>query len=126
MDHILYWKRTTICVKLLIDNDVCVAPTWGQYHANRTGHDTESQCDILHAPVGSEEAVMMNVTAGRYYGLNAVASRIWELLETPKTIAELCAQICEEFDVDAQTCEAAVLKFVQDLIDNGIAHEAAA
>jgi hypothetical protein len=80
--------------------------------------------EILHAPVGSEEAVMMNVTAGRYYGLNAVASRIWELLETPKTITELCAQICEEFDVDAQTCEAAVLKFVQDLIDNGIVHEA--
>jgi Coenzyme PQQ synthesis protein D (PqqD) len=81
--------------------------------------------DILHAPVGSEEAVMMNVTAGRYYGLNAVGLRIWELLETPKTIAEICAQICEEFDVDAQTCEAAVLKFVQDLIDNRIAHDAA-
>ena len=82
--------------------------------------------DILHASVGSEEAVMMSVTAGRYYGLNAVASRIWELLETPKTIAQLCAQICEEFEVDAQTCEAEVLKFVQDLIDNGVVHEAAA
>jgi hypothetical protein len=82
--------------------------------------------DILHASVGSEEAVMMSVTAGRYYGLNAVASRIWELLDTPKTIAQLCAQICEEFEVDAQTCEAEVLKFVQDLIDNGVVHEAAA
>ena len=82
--------------------------------------------DILHASVGSEEAVMMNVTAGRYYGLNAVASRIWELLETPKTIAELCAQICEEFEVDAQTCEVEVLKFVQDLVDNGVVHEVAA
>ena len=82
--------------------------------------------DILYAPVGSEEMVMMSVTAGRYYGLNAVASRVWELLETPKTIAQLCAQICEEFEVDAQTCEAEVLKFVQDLISNGIVHEAAA
>jgi hypothetical protein len=82
--------------------------------------------DILYAPVGSEEMVMMSVTAGRYYGLNTVASRVWELLETPKTIAQLCAQICEEFEVDAQTCEAEVLKFVQDLIGNGIVHEAAA
>jgi Coenzyme PQQ synthesis protein D (PqqD) len=81
--------------------------------------------DILHASVGSEEAVMMSVTAGRYYGLNAVASRIWELLETPKTIAQLCAQICEEFEVDAQTCKSEVLKFVQNLIDNGLVHEAA-
>jgi hypothetical protein len=82
--------------------------------------------DILYAPVGSEEMVMMSVTAGRYYGLNTVASRVWELLETPKTIAQLCAQICEEFEVDAQTCDAEVLKFVQDLIGNGIVHEAAA
>ena len=82
--------------------------------------------DILHAAVGSDEAVMMSVTAGRYYGLNAVASRIWELLETPKTIAQLCAQICEEFEVDAQTCEVEVLKFVQDLVDNGVVHEVAA
>jgi hypothetical protein len=82
--------------------------------------------DILHASVGSEETVMMNVAAGRYYGLNAVASRIWELLETPKTITLLCAQIYEEFEVDAQTCEAEVLKFVRDLSDNGLVHEAAA
>ena len=77
-------------------------------------------------PSGTEEAVMMSITAGRYYGLNAVASRIWELLETPKTIAQLCAQICEEFEVDAKTCEAQVLNFVQDLIDNGVVHEASA
>ena len=38
--------------------------------------------DILHAPVGADEAVMMSIEAGRYYGLNAVASRIWELLES--------------------------------------------
>ncbi len=82
--------------------------------------------DILHAPVGTEETLMMSVKAGRYYGLDAVASRIWELLETPKTVAQLCAQICQEFEIDAQTCEADVLKFTGDLVDNRIVHEAAA
>jgi hypothetical protein len=82
--------------------------------------------DILHAPVGTEEAVMMSIDAGKYYGVNAVGARLWELLETPKTIAQLCAQICEEFDVDAQTCETEVLKFIGELIDNGIVHEAGA
>jgi len=82
--------------------------------------------DILYASVGTEEAVMMRVDVGLYYGLNAVASRIWELLETPMTVARLCALLCEEFEVDAQTCEAEVLKFVQDLIDNSIVHEDAA
>jgi hypothetical protein len=82
--------------------------------------------EILYAPVGTEEAVMMSVAAGRYYGLNAVASRIWELLDSPKTIAQVCTRLSEEFEVDAQTFEAEVLKFVQDLIDNGLVHEAAA
>jgi hypothetical protein len=82
--------------------------------------------EMLYAPVGTEEGVMMNVTAGRYYGLSAVAARIWELLERPRTIAELSARLCEEFEVEAPTCEAEVLKFVNELIDNGIVHEAAA
>jgi hypothetical protein len=82
--------------------------------------------DILYAPVGTEEVVMMSVEASCYYGLNAVASRIWELLETPKTIAQLCAQICEEFEVDARTCETSVFEFATNLIENGIVHEAPA
>ena len=76
--------------------------------------------DILYASVNTEESVMMSVVAGKYYGLNAVAARIWELLEQPMTLAQLCAQICEEFDVDVQTCEAAVLKFADEIIENGI------
>jgi hypothetical protein len=82
--------------------------------------------EILHAPVGAEEAVMMSIQAGRYYGLNAVASRIWDLLETPQTVAQLCGGIRQEFEVDAQTCETDVLKFARHLVDNGIVHEAAA
>jgi hypothetical protein len=82
--------------------------------------------DILYASVDTEEAVMLSIDAGKYYGLNSVAARIWELLEQPATVAELCAQICEEFDVDKQTCEAEVLKFAEDIIDNGIVHASAA
>jgi hypothetical protein len=81
--------------------------------------------DILHAPLGAEEAVMMSVDAGRYFSLNAVASRVWELLESPQTVRELCARLCEEFVVETTTCEAELLRFTGELIDNGIVHEAA-
>jgi Coenzyme PQQ synthesis protein D (PqqD) len=82
--------------------------------------------ETLYARAGTDEAVMMSVAAGRYYGLNAVASRIWELLERPMAIAELCARLCEEFEVEAMTCEAEALNFVNELIDNGMVHAAAA
>ena len=100
--------------------------TWG--NTMSIGLDTKlsRNGDILHAAVGTEEDVMMSVVEGRYYGLNAVASRIWELLDSPKTVAHLCAQICQEFEVDEQTCEAEVLKFVNELIANGVVHEATA
>ena len=80
--------------------------------------------DILHAPVGAEEAVMLSVQAGQYYGFNAVARRIWELLEEPKTVRALCDAIWAEFTVDAETCEADVLKFLGELRDNGLVHDA--
>jgi Coenzyme PQQ synthesis protein D (PqqD) len=79
--------------------------------------------EVLHAPVGTEEAVMLSVEAGQYYGLNAVARRIWELLEEPKTIFELRDAICDEFEVDAETCQADILKFVGELMDNGLVHD---
>jgi hypothetical protein len=82
--------------------------------------------EILHAPVGAEEAVMMSVASGNYYGLNAVATRIWELLERPMTVRELCVQIGREFDVDAPTCEAEILSFATALTDNGVVHAAEA
>jgi hypothetical protein len=82
--------------------------------------------DILYAPVGAEEAVMMSIEAGRYFGLNAVGARIWELLETPRTIAELCERIAEEFEVDVDSCGPDVVKFTDSLIDNGIVSEAKA
>jgi len=71
---------------------------------------------ILYAAVGADDAVMMSMEAGRYYGLNAVARRVWELLETPKSIAGLREAICTEFDVDAQTCEADLDEFVSQLL----------
>jgi len=107
-------------------SDVCVAPDRSKIMSIALDTTLSHNGDILYASVGTEEAVMMSVEVGRYYGLNAVGSRIWELLETPKTVTELCALLSEEFEVEAQTCEAEVLKFVQDLVDNGIVHEAAA
>jgi hypothetical protein len=77
--------------------------------------------DIFFATAGTEESVMLDVNTGRYHALNAVASRVWEMLEVPRSISEICLQICEEFDVDKATCETAILAFSEDLVDNGLA-----
>jgi hypothetical protein len=78
--------------------------------------------DILEAPVGLDQAVMMSAERGCYYSVNAVGRRIWELLERPRTVDELRDALCAEFEVDAQTCEADIVAFLHDLVDNGLAN----
>jgi hypothetical protein len=81
--------------------------------------------DILHAPIGTEEAVLMSVETGKYYGLNEVGSRVWALLECPKSMVQIYAQIFEEFEVEAETCEQDMLKYIEALLANGIVHAVA-
>jgi hypothetical protein len=72
------------------------------------------------------EVLMMHIESGNYFGLNEVASFIWNQLQQPKTIAELCAAIQAEFDVDESRCAADTLAFLQGMIDDGLAQVATA
>jgi hypothetical protein len=79
--------------------------------------------DTLTADVGGE-IVALNVDRGQCYGLNEVASSVWELLAEPKTLAELCAALAEDYDVDAETCAVEVGKLVADLQVEGLVRRA--
>lgn len=75
--------------------------------------------DILAAELG-EETVMMSMAHNKYYGLDDVGSRIWALLLQPRTLAELCTTLQQEFEVDAETCEREVKVFVERLVNAGL------
>lgn len=66
------------------------------------------------------EAVVLNLDTGVYYGLDAVGARIWKLLQRPRSIAELRDLIVEEFEVDADRCEADLRPFVASLSSHGL------
>ncbi|HVX56205.1 MAG TPA: PqqD family protein [Pseudolabrys sp.] len=81
---------------------------------------------LFHAPVGTDESVMLDSEGGRYFGLNAVGTYIWGLLEQPHSASELQAAVCAEFEVDPATCETDLSAFLDSMIANGIVHEAQA
>ncbi len=62
---------------------------------------------------------MMHVESGNYFGLNEVASFIWNEMDRPRTLAELCAAVQGEFDVDAARSEADALAFITGMIADG-------
>ena len=76
--------------------------------------------DIPYAALNVQEGVIL--AAGECYALNLVAVRIWELLEQPMTVRQLCSRICEEFEIDLETCERAVLNFAAEIVNDGIVH----
>lgn len=66
------------------------------------------------------EIVMMNMDKGKYYGLNSIGSRIWELIEESIVVTELISQLTKEFNVDANVCKDNVLLFLNRLYDEEI------
>ena len=76
------------------------------------------QGDWLAASVG-DELVMMSPGEGLYLGLTSVGARIWELIETPAALDDVCARLMEEYDVEPEACRAEVESFLQDLAKHG-------
>jgi hypothetical protein len=70
--------------------------------------------DVLTAEI-DDELAMMSMQSGTYVNLDAIGKRIWTLLETPITVAALCQQLVQEFDVPLETCEQDVLAFLEEL-----------
>lgn len=74
--------------------------------------------DWLSAMVG-DELVMMSAETGNYVTVSRVGSRVWELIERPKTLDELCTQLVREFDVTPEACRADVQLFLDEMAANG-------
>jgi len=66
------------------------------------------------------EKVMMSIEQGKYYGLDAVGSYIWELLVQPVSVKQIIARLLEEYEVEANTCQKDVLAFLNKMHAKGV------
>lgn len=69
----------------------------------------------LSAPIENER-VLLDRDEGRYYGLNPVGTRVWEIVQDPTRFRELRKTISMEFGVDSDRCEADLKEFLVDLV----------
>ncbi len=67
-----------------------------------------------------DNQVMMHIEKGKYFGLNSVGKRIWELIEEPKSLEEIVGQLTEEYDVPKEQCEKEVVSFLDMAVHNDI------
>jgi len=66
------------------------------------------------------ETVILDPTSGRYFGLDGVGARVWEMLQSPTTLGSMIATITSEYDVDAVTCERDLRTLLGQLDEKGL------
>jgi Coenzyme PQQ synthesis protein D (PqqD) len=85
----------------------------------RTGSVVAAVPDHVSSKLG-EEAVILHVTKGVYYGLNEVGATVWNLIQEPRSVGELCDEIIGDFDIDRDTCEREVTALLERLLAEGL------
>ena len=64
-----------------------------------------------------DEVVLVNLQTNHIYSLNATGSRVWELLDVPRTRAEVVDALVAEFDVERATIERETDELLASLSD---------
>jgi ornithine carbamoyltransferase len=68
----------------------------------------------VSSDLGGETAIL-NLKNSVYYGLDAVGTRIWELMQEPRTVNEIRDALLEEYEVEPDRCERDLLDLLDQL-----------
>lgn len=66
------------------------------------------------------EAVLLNQQDGKYYGCDAVGTRMWKVLSEHKQLRIAYGILLSEYDVSAEQLEHDLLAFVDELARHGL------
>jgi len=67
-----------------------------------------------------QESVLLNLNTERYFGLDPVGTRMWQLVTSMPTIDAAYFQLIEEYDVDPDTLRSNLVELLEHLVENGL------
>ncbi|HHP7229382.1 MAG TPA: PqqD family protein [Xenococcaceae cyanobacterium] len=73
----------------------------------------------LYSKVG-EEAVLLDLDSGNYYGLNETGNRVWQWLQQPKSVVEILDNFLEEYEVTQEQAYEDLQALLKSLLDAGL------
>ena len=89
-------------------------------HSMVTVTTEQVSCDL------SGETVVLNLANGQYFGLNAVAARIWEMLQDQCCVLDVRDRLLTTYpDVDPERCTSDLLNVLADLAEADLVRIAA-
>lgn len=67
-----------------------------------------------------DETVILDLSNGTYYGLDAVGTRVWALISQGLALDEVCTRMLDEFAVDRDTLLYDLSALVDELLSRGL------
>lgn len=75
--------------------------------------------DVLFREVDGE-AVLLNIESGKYFGLDEIGTRMWQLLSEHEKIGDAFSRLSGEYDVDEDKLRQDLLGFIEKLSGSGL------
>jgi hypothetical protein len=75
--------------------------------------------DVVAREVGGE-TMLLDLASGKYFGLNAVGGRFWQLVEGGMTAAQARDMLLGEFEVEAERLDSDLASLIEDLRESGL------
>ena len=77
------------------------------------------RADPLTARV-DDDLVMLDPKQSRYFALDRIGRSVWDLLEQPQSVDDLCTALQSQFSVAPETCRTDVVAFLEELSEAGL------
>ena len=71
-----------------------------------------------------EDAFLLNTQTNKYFGLEKVGTRLWELLNEGRSLKDAHQLILSEFKVDPDLLEKDILELINHLLENSLVETA--
>jgi len=84
-----------------------------------------AHADQVIAQKVSGTMMLLHLGTGRYYSLDDVGLRVWELCDGHRSAPEIASLIWQEFDAPAQQVEQDLLELLEELAAEGLVTEGA-
>jgi hypothetical protein len=68
----------------------------------------------------NDEVVILSLERSLYFGLQGAGVRIWQALEQPKSVAELCVSVADTYEVTPSDCERDIRQVLSNLEKEGL------
>jgi Coenzyme PQQ synthesis protein D (PqqD) len=66
------------------------------------------------------ETAILGLDQGIYYGLDRIGARVWNLLQQPRSVEEICNALLQEYEVEPERCRNDLLALLECLRVEGL------